>query len=66
MGSEMCIRDSYDPGFKVVSKRWIVERSFAWTTRRRRLARDFERSTGASKTWLELSFQHIMTARMIA
>ena len=57
---------TYDPGFKVVSKRWIVERSFAWTTRRRRLARDFERSTGASKTWLELSFQHIMTARMIA
>jgi transposase len=29
--------------FVLLPKRWIVERSFAWTTRFRRLARDFER-----------------------
>jgi transposase len=30
-------------GFVLLPKRWIVERSFAWTARFRRLARDFER-----------------------
>ena len=28
-------------GFKVLPKRWIVERTFAWISRNRRLARDF-------------------------
>ncbi len=31
-------------GFVLLPKRWIVERSFAWTTRFRRLIRDFERT----------------------
>jgi transposase len=30
-------------GFVLLPKRWVVERSFAWTVRFRRLARDFER-----------------------
>jgi transposase len=30
-------------GFVLLPKRWVVERSFAWTARFRRLARDFER-----------------------
>ena len=30
-------------GFEVLSKRWIVERTFAWISRNRHLARDFER-----------------------
>jgi transposase len=30
-------------GFVLLPKRWVVERSFAWTSRFRRLARDFER-----------------------
>lgn len=30
-------------GFLLLPKRWVVERSFAWMARSRRLARDFER-----------------------
>ena len=30
-------------GFVLLPRRWIVERSFAWMTRFRRLARDYER-----------------------
>ena len=50
-------------GFVVVPKRWVVERSHAWAARRRRLARDFERTVTASTTWLEMSYNHIYSAR---
>ena len=30
-------------GFVLLPRRWVVERSFAWTSRFRRLARDYER-----------------------
>ena len=30
-------------GFVLLPRRWVVERSFAWTSRPRRLARDYER-----------------------
>lgn len=41
-------------GFVLLPKRWVVERSFAWAARLRRLARDYERlsSTLASYHWL--------------
>jgi transposase len=32
-------------GFAVLPRRWVVERSFGWLTRSRRLARDYERKT---------------------
>ena len=36
------VKRSYAAGFEVLPKRWIVERTFAWISRNRRLARDFE------------------------
>lgn len=41
-------------GFVVLPKRWVVERTFAWQSRFRRLARDYERlaSTVAGWHWL--------------
>jgi len=46
--------DAAKKGFVLLPKRWVVERSFAWTGRFRRLARDFERlpSTFAGLHWL--------------
>jgi len=35
--------DQVKKGFVLLPKRWVVERSFAWTSRFRRLARDYER-----------------------
>ena len=35
------VKRSYAAGFEVLPKRWIVERTFAWISRNRRLARDF-------------------------
>jgi transposase len=41
-------------GFVLLPRRWVVERSFAWAARFRRLARDYERlaSTMAGYHWL--------------
>jgi putative transposase len=41
-------------GFVVRHRRWVVERTFAWLVRNRRLARDSERSPRVSETWIHL------------
>ena len=42
------------PGFVVLPRRWMVERSFGWAARFRRLARDYERlaSSPAACHWI--------------
>jgi|SRR5450432_2672676 transposase len=52
-------------GFVLLPRRWVVERSFAWLTRFRRLARDYERlpETLAGLHWL--AFAMLMLARFI-
>ena len=39
------IKRSDAPGFRVVARRWVVERTFGWLLRYRRLVRDYERRT---------------------
>jgi putative transposase len=53
-------------GFVVVPKRWIVERSFGWMNRDRRLSKDYERTIESSETWIQLSFISRMTRRLAA
>jgi putative transposase len=42
-------------GFVPVPKRWVVERTFAWLGRSRRLSKDYERRTDSSETWVRIS-----------
>jgi transposase len=42
-------------GFVVIAKRWVVERTFAWLGRCRRLAKDGETSRSASNAWLTIA-----------
>ena len=41
--------------FTVLYRRWVVERTFAWMSRCRRLAKDFERSVSSSLAWALLA-----------
>jgi len=51
-------------GFVVVAKRWIVERTFAWMSRSRRLSKDYERSLLVSETWVRIAMIQHMVRRM--
>ncbi|MCK1823794.1 IS5 family transposase, partial [Streptomyces sp. XM83C] len=51
-------------GFVVLPKRWIVERTFAWLTRSRRLARDYERLPASSEAMILWSMTMVMTRRL--
>jgi transposase len=53
-------------GFEVLPKRWIVERTFAWISRNRRLARDFERHARIAAAFVRLAMIRIMTRRLAA
>ena len=46
--------------FVVLPKRWIVERTFAWISRNRRLARDFERYARTVAAFVRLAMIRIM------
>ncbi|WP_242527271.1 IS5 family transposase [Ktedonosporobacter rubrisoli] len=51
-------------GFQVQRKRWVVERSLAWFTRFRRLARDYEGLTTSSEAFLQLASVRLMLSRL--
>jgi transposase len=51
--------------FVVLPKRWVVERSFAWISRNRRLARDFERYTRTVAAFIRLAMIRVMLRRLI-
>lgn len=53
-------------GFEVLPKRWIVERTFAWISRNRRLARDFERYAATVVAFVRLAMIRIMLRRLAA
>lgn len=42
-------------GFEVQPWRWVVERTFGWFGRYRRLSKDYERDTASSETWIYIA-----------
>ena len=51
-------------GFQLLPRRWVVERSFAWLGRSRRLAKDFEATIESSAAWLLLANLRLLTRRL--
>ena len=50
--------------FKVMKWRWIVERTFAWLGRYRRLSKDYERQPESSEALVYLAMIHLMLRRL--
>jgi putative transposase len=49
--------------FKVLPKRWIVERNFAWMGWSRRLSKDYEIRPISAETMIWISFAHTLLKR---
>ncbi|MGX1895606.1 transposase [Streptomyces anulatus] len=51
-------------GFKVLPRRWVVERTFGWLVRNRRPARDYERLTATSEAMIKVAMIRLMLVRL--
>jgi transposase len=61
---EIVKRSDAMTGFKVLPRRWIVERTFGWLIQSRRLVRDYEVKTQHSEAMIYLSMSKRMLARI--
>jgi putative transposase len=61
---EIIKRSDTAKGFELLPRRWVVERTFAWFGRNRRLAKDFEKTIESSFAWLMLASVQLMTRRL--
>jgi putative transposase len=50
--------------FKAEPRRWVVERTFAWLGRNRRLAKDFEATVASAEAWLMIASVALLTRRL--
>jgi putative transposase len=53
-----------DTGFKILPKRWVVERTFGWWSFYRRLSKDYEHRTDSSETMIKITMIRIMLCRL--
>ncbi|WP_082012952.1 IS5 family transposase [Belnapia sp. F-4-1] len=60
---EIVRRCDSEPGFKVLPRRWVVERTFGWMTRWRRLVRDYEQRLDVSEAMILIAMAAILLRR---
>jgi len=51
-------------GFKILPHRWVVERTFGWLMRHRRLVRDYETSESSAEAWAYIAMIRIQIRRL--
>ncbi len=61
---EITRRSDAVKGFVVIPKRWIVERTFGWFNRYRRLSKDYELLPETSETLIQVTMIHLMIRRL--
>jgi putative transposase len=58
------VRREAGKGFQVLAKRWIVERTFAWLNRWRRLSKDYEQLPAVGESFLYIAMIRLMLRRL--
>jgi putative transposase len=61
---EIVEREEDQDGFEVLPRRWVVERTFAWLGRYRRVSKDYERCPRNSEGMIYLASIHTMAKRL--
>jgi putative transposase len=52
------------PGFTVLPRRWVVERTFSWIDQNRRLSKDYEKLTATSEAFVYVAMSRLMVKRL--
>jgi transposase len=61
---EIVKRSDQAKGFHVLPRRWVVERTFAWLNRDRRLAKDFEATIASAQAWIMVASIRLLVRRL--
>jgi transposase len=61
---EIIKRSDTAKGFELLPRRWVVERTFAWLGRCRRLAKDFEATIESAVAWILIAHIRRLTRRL--
>ncbi|MGB1209047.1 MAG: IS5 family transposase, partial [Paracoccaceae bacterium] len=61
---EIVKRSDTAKGFEVLPRRWVVERTFAWLGRCRRLAKDWEKSIESAQAWVLIAHIRRLTRHL--
>ena len=61
---EVVKRSDTTLGFKVLPHRWVVERTFGWLMRHRRLVRDYENTETSAEAWILIAMIRIQLRRL--
>jgi len=61
---EIIKRGDKEKGFKVLPKRWVVERTFGWLGRYHRLSKDYEKLPETSEAMIQMAMIHVMIRRL--
>ena len=62
---EIVTRPGDVKGFVVLPRRWVVERTFGWLGRNRRLSKDYEEKTASSEAMVKIAMIHLMARRLV-
>ena len=60
---EVVKRSGDSAGFTVLPRRWVVERTFGWLMRQRRLVRDYETTETSAEAWSYIAMIRIQLRR---
>lgn len=63
---EVITKPANQVGFVVHSKRWVVERTFAWLGRCRQLSKEYDRRPESTEAWVYLASIGILLNRLIS
>ena len=61
---EVVKRSDRTVGFKILPRRWVVERTFGWLMRHRRLVRDYEKTEASAEAWVYIAMIRIQLRRL--
>lgn len=64
LSTEIVKRSDRAKGFEVLPRRWVVERTFAWLGRCRRLAKDWENLTRSALAYIRLASIRLMLRKL--